>query len=50
VQDLRLPAWGRMVLKALSGWRYRLGVYSWPLELKLAQRVINVRKPKVESL
>jgi len=39
-----------MVLKALSGWRYRLGVYSWPLELKLAQRVINVRKPKAESL
>ena len=50
VQDIRLPAWGRMVLKALSGWRYRLGVYSLPLELKMAQRVINVRRPKVESL
>jgi hypothetical protein len=34
----------------LSDWRYRLKFYSLPLELKLAQRVIDLRKPKVESL
>jgi radical SAM superfamily enzyme YgiQ (UPF0313 family) len=50
VQDIRMPAWGRWVLKALSDWRYRLGVYALPLELRWAQRVISVRKPKVESL
>ncbi|MBO0912690.1 MAG: radical SAM protein, partial [Acidobacteria bacterium] len=50
VQDIRLPGWGRMVLKTLSGWRYSLGIYSAPLELKWAQRVIDLRKPKVESL
>ena len=50
VQDIRLPAWGRWMLKALSDWRYRLGVYTLPLELKFAQRVINLRKPKWESL
>jgi radical SAM superfamily enzyme YgiQ (UPF0313 family) len=50
VQDIRLPAWGRMTLKALSDWRYRLGVYALPLELRFAQRVINLRKPKAESL
>jgi len=50
VQDLRLPAWGRTALKGLSDWRYRLKFYSFPLELKLAQRVIDLRKPKVESL
>jgi radical SAM superfamily enzyme YgiQ (UPF0313 family) len=50
VQDIRLPGWGRMVLKALSSWRYSLGIYSGPLELKWAQRVIDLRKPKVESL
>jgi len=50
VQDVRLPNWGRTVLKALSDWRYRLKFYSLPLELKLAQRVIDLRKPKVESL
>jgi radical SAM superfamily enzyme YgiQ (UPF0313 family) len=50
VQDIRLPRWGRALLKTLSDWRYRLGVYSLPLELKLAQRFISLRKPKVESL
>jgi radical SAM superfamily enzyme YgiQ (UPF0313 family) len=50
VQDIRLPAWGRWVLKTFSRWRYRLGVYSAPFELKWAQRMIDLRKPKVESL
>jgi len=50
VQDIRLPRWGRLVLKALSGWRYRLGVYAAPVELKWMQRMIDLRKPKAESL
>ena len=50
VQDIRLPSWGRVALKAMSGWRYKLQVYSAPLELRWAQRVIDLRKPKVESL
>ena len=50
VQDTRLPQWGRLVLKALSSWRYRLGVYTSPLELKWTQRMIDLRKPKAESL
>jgi radical SAM superfamily enzyme YgiQ (UPF0313 family) len=49
-QDIRLPAWGRVALKALSSWRYRLQVYTAPFELKWAQRMIDLRKPKVESL
>jgi radical SAM superfamily enzyme YgiQ (UPF0313 family) len=50
VQDIRLPHWGRWALKNLSRWRYGLGVYSAPWELKWAQRMINLRKPKAESL
>jgi radical SAM superfamily enzyme YgiQ (UPF0313 family) len=50
VQDIRLPAWGRRFLKVLSSWRYRLSVYAFPFELKWAQRVIDLRKPKVESI
>ncbi|HEX6806198.1 MAG TPA: radical SAM protein [Terriglobales bacterium] len=49
-QDIRLPHWGRIALKALSSWRYRLEVYTAPFELKWAQRMIDLRKPKVESL
>jgi hypothetical protein len=34
----------------LSAWRYKLAVYSAPFELKWTQRMIDLRKPKVESL
>ena len=50
VQDIRLPHWGRLTLKALSSWRYRLGVYAAPVELRWTQRMIDLRKPKAESL
>ena len=50
VQDLRLPAWGRLALQTLSGWRYRLGIYAAPFELRWAQQFISLRKPKEESL
>jgi hypothetical protein len=45
-----LPHWGRLTLKALSSWRYRLGVYGAPWELKWLQQMIELRKPKAESL
>jgi radical SAM superfamily enzyme YgiQ (UPF0313 family) len=50
VQDIQLPGWGRAILKALSSWRYRCGFYSWPVELMWAQRLIALRKPRLESL
>jgi len=50
VQDIRLPDWGRLALKAMSSWRYRLGIYGAPLELKWMQQFIELRKPKAESL
>ncbi len=50
VQDIRLPSWGRRLLKLLSSWRYALRIYRWPLELEWAQRFVELRKPKVESL
>ena len=50
VQDLQLSSWGRRSLQALSSWRYRLGFYAFPLELQMAQRVIQLRKPEAESL
>lgn len=50
VQDIYLRGWGRTLLKTLSSWRYRLGFYGWPLELQWAQRLIALRKPRLESL
>jgi radical SAM superfamily enzyme YgiQ (UPF0313 family) len=50
VQDIRAPRWSRVLLKTLSSWRYALGLYAFPYELQLANRFINLRKPKRESL
>jgi radical SAM superfamily enzyme YgiQ (UPF0313 family) len=50
IQDIRLPRWGRRLLQVLSGWRYQLRFYRYPLELQWAQKVVSLRNPKVESI
>jgi anaerobic magnesium-protoporphyrin IX monomethyl ester cyclase len=50
IQDIHLPRWGRNMLRSLSSWRYALGVYRFPLELQWAQRLVSLRKPRLESL
>jgi radical SAM superfamily enzyme YgiQ (UPF0313 family) len=49
-QDMRLPGWGRVLLKTLSGWRYALGAYDFPGELRMAQKLVRLRQPRLESL
>lgn len=50
IQDIHLPPWGRALLSSLSSWRYAFGVYDYPLELRWAQKLVNLRKPRFESL
>lgn len=50
IQDIHLPRWGRGMLQSLSVWRYALGVYKFPFELQWAQRLVALRKPRLESL
>lgn len=50
VQDIRAPRWSRALLKMLSSWRYAARIYGFPKELRWAQQLISLRKPKQESL
>jgi radical SAM superfamily enzyme YgiQ (UPF0313 family) len=50
IQDIRLPSWGRRLLKLLSDWRYRMKIYSHPFELKWVRQYFALRNPKEESL
>lgn len=50
VQDIRAPRWSRVLLQTLSAWRYALQIYRFPFELEMANRFIQLRKPKRESL
>ena len=49
-QDMRLPPWGRAMLQTLSSWRYAMGAYGFPAELRLAQKLVRLREPRLESL
>jgi len=49
-QDLRLAPWGRTMLQSLGSWRYALGAYRFPAELRFAQKVVRLRQPRLESL
>jgi pyruvate-formate lyase-activating enzyme len=49
-QDIRLTRWGRVLLKSLGSWRYATKAYDYPVELKLAQRLVRLRQPRLESL
>jgi anaerobic magnesium-protoporphyrin IX monomethyl ester cyclase len=46
VTDRRLTALRRAVLKAASGWRYALKVYTAPVELRALQRLMHYQRPE----
>ena len=50
VQDIRAPRWSRALLQSLSAWRYSSRIYAYPRELHWAQRLIQLQRPKQESL
>jgi anaerobic magnesium-protoporphyrin IX monomethyl ester cyclase len=50
IQDIHLPRWSRMMLRSLSSWRYAAGFYTAPFELEWAQKLVALRKPRLESL
>lgn len=50
VQDWRLPQWARWMLMAMGSWRYALGAFDNPAELRWAQKMVKLREPRLESL
>lgn len=50
VTDHRLKGFLRLVLRLMSGWRYRLRFYSFPLELYIMQKLVNYKRPETSGL
>lgn len=44
--DVRLNSFWRMGLRAMSAWRYHLRFYDFPIELRIAQRVLHYQRPE----
>jgi anaerobic magnesium-protoporphyrin IX monomethyl ester cyclase len=49
VSDIRLTPGRRKMMKTLSAWRYRSGVYRWPYEIKAFQKWASYRQPEKEG-
>jgi anaerobic magnesium-protoporphyrin IX monomethyl ester cyclase len=50
VTDIRSPDWGKLALRALAAWRYRLRRYERPWELDFSKRFIRLWDPRVSGL
>jgi radical SAM superfamily enzyme YgiQ (UPF0313 family) len=50
VSDIKLKAWQTGLLKTLGAWRYKLGFYAAPWEIRLvANRLFRYRQPEIEG-
>jgi hypothetical protein len=38
-----------VLLRALSGWRYRWRLYQWPVELRLLQHLMRYQRPETSG-
>jgi hypothetical protein len=50
VQDARLPAWGKSLLRTMASWRYKGERYGNPWELQTARKLLKLRVPQAEGL
>ena len=48
--DLKIQGWHRRALQTLGGWRYRFGIYGFPVELRALFKYISYRRPELEGL
>jgi anaerobic magnesium-protoporphyrin IX monomethyl ester cyclase len=49
ITDIRLSPWKKQLLKIFGGWRYKLGVYQFPYEIKVLQKLWKYRQPETEG-
>lgn len=49
ITDPRLTGFRRAALRALGGWRYRIGFYSNPIELRVLQKLFPYQRPEVSG-
>lgn len=47
--DFRIKGYKRKILKTISGFRYRTGVYDYPYEIKAFQKIWKYRQPEIEG-
>ncbi|WBX71655.1 B12-binding domain-containing radical SAM protein [Tenacibaculum retecalamus] len=49
VSDFRIKGYKKSLLKLVSGYRYRLGFYKYPYEIKVLHKIWKYRQPEIEG-
>jgi radical SAM superfamily enzyme YgiQ (UPF0313 family) len=49
VTDVKLTSIRMAMLRAVSGWRYNLSVYAFPIEIRLLLKLFRYRQPELEG-
>jgi anaerobic magnesium-protoporphyrin IX monomethyl ester cyclase len=47
--DFKITPWKRLVLKAVSAWRYHSGIYAFPYEIKALHKIWRYRQPEEQG-
>ena len=47
--DLSMGPLKRLALRAASAWRYHLGIYDFPLELRALHKVASYQRPETSG-
>jgi hypothetical protein len=50
VQDTRTQGWAKAALRGMASWRYSLGRYDAPWELRASQNLIGLLDPRTSSI
>jgi radical SAM superfamily enzyme YgiQ (UPF0313 family) len=49
VSDFRITGYKKSMLQLASNWRYKTGMYKYPYEIKVLQKVWKYRQPEIEG-
>lgn len=47
--DFRIKGFKKSLLRGVSGWRYKSGVFSYPYEIKALHKIWKYRQPEIEG-
>jgi radical SAM superfamily enzyme YgiQ (UPF0313 family) len=49
VSDFRVKGYKKALLRLASNWRYKTGMYKYPYEIKVLQKIWKYRQPEIEG-
>ncbi len=49
ITDFKIKGFKKRILKLVSGWRYKTGIYNYPYEIKVLHKIWKYRQPEIQG-